>query len=246
MKTPVGDRPFRRAWLICPLLRSPHHSCHAPLGTTVTKDPRGSWSVCPRICTRRERGRGERQCNSRGGHTAWSPSVSFSLPLALCSAPFLDAGSGSLLAAHIRLKSTECVPRHLPPSGRLAKSASPTQIGPPSSAMGIGARPGHDWHRWPTLLALAQRAGRAAWDHRVQARSPLPTSVAAMRARRAARLSRSPTATHCWDHGACDCPGNDNENDNDTLREVRHPSMKASPHKQECRGHDPAKKNMLR
>ena len=34
--------------------------------------------------------------------------------------------------------------------------------------------------------------------------------------------------------------GNDND-DNDTLRKVQHPSMKAWPYKQECRGHDPAK-----
>ena len=38
----------------------------------------------------------------------------------------------------------------------------------------------------------------------------------------------------------------DNDNDNDTLRKVQHLSTKAWPYKQECRGHDSAKKNLLR
>ena len=38
---------------------------------------------------------------------------------------------------------------------------------------------------------------------------------------------------------------NDNDNDNDTLRKVQHLSMKAWPHWQECRGHDPAKKKRI-
>ena len=40
------------------------------------------------------------------------------------------------------------------------------------------------------------------------------------------------------------CPS-DNDNDNDTLREVRHPSMTAWPYRQECRGPDPAKKEFV-
>ena len=36
--------------------------------------------------------------------------------------------------------------------------------------------------------------------------------------------------------------GTDNDNDNDTLRKVQHPSMKAWPYRQECGGHDNAKK----
>ena len=38
---------------------------------------------------------------------------------------------------------------------------------------------------------------------------------------------------------------NDNDNDNDTLKEVQHLSMKAWPYRQECRGHDPAKKESV-
>ena len=30
-----------------------------------------------------------------------------------------------------------------------------------------------------------------------------------------------------------------------TLREVQHPSMKAWPYRQECRGHDPAEKESV-
>ena len=37
----------------------------------------------------------------------------------------------------------------------------------------------------------------------------------------------------------------DNDNDNDTLRKVQHLSMKAWPYKQECTGHDPAKKESV-
>ena len=33
-----------------------------------------------------------------------------------------------------------------------------------------------------------------------------------------------------------------NDNDNDTLREVQHPSMKAWPYRHECGGHDPRKR----
>ena len=36
-----------------------------------------------------------------------------------------------------------------------------------------------------------------------------------------------------------------NDNDNDTLRKVQHPSMKAWLYRQECRGHDPAKKESV-
>ena len=38
----------------------------------------------------------------------------------------------------------------------------------------------------------------------------------------------------------------DDDNDTDTLRKVQHLSMKAWPYKQECRGHDAEKKNLLR
>ena len=39
--------------------------------------------------------------------------------------------------------------------------------------------------------------------------------------------------------------GGDSETETVTLREVQHPSMKAWPHRQECRGHDPAKKESV-
>ena len=244
MKTPVGDRPFRRAWLIC-LSSGPRttaamhhwaqHSHQRPTGLLV--------GVSTYMYTQREGTGRETMQQPRGAHCVE--------PLCL----FLSPSRSVLCALSRRWLRVSACWTHPTQVDRMRLATSPTilKIGEERIAdtnrptqLSNGLRCASGPSDGPTLLALAQRAGRAAWDHRVQARSPLPTWVAAMRARRTARLSRSPTATHCWDHGACDCPGNDNENDNDTLREVRHPSMKAWPHRQECRGHDPAKKNMLR